>query len=193
MLPHDLKGLTLIPACDVHRAPESVPDEAGVYLFLLKGGQRILRATSYFETDDCLPLCICDHDHLYTGAASSLRDRLEQHMRRDMRSSSLRKTLLAIERQRRAVTGDHRKRGIVSESSLTNWMCRNAMIGIQFTSTPFDRERELIEHYTSPFNITLRRRHPYSKALMMWRSATFPPWRPQKRDALHIAEKNTAK
>lgn len=185
MLPDELKNLAFLSAHDIFRCPEDVPAYAGVYLVFLRGGLRILQATSYFDTAEEMPLSIRDHDHLYTGAASNLRDRLEQHMRRDIRSSSLRKTLLAIEHQQRAISGCGRHmRRIVNEESLTEWMCCNAVIGIQFTSAPFDRERELISRYHSPFNITLRRHHPYSKALMMWRSATFPRWRPTDRREL---------
>jgi hypothetical protein len=63
-------------------------------------------------------------------------------MRRDYRSSSLRKTLLSIESGCGAVSKTETAFcRIRSEPGLSKWLCRNALIGIEFTNSPFDRER----------------------------------------------------
>jgi hypothetical protein len=180
MLP--IKHLKLIPARKVLASLNCIPEEPGVYLFFLTGGTRLLEVTGYFDTDAREPLSAAGSQHLYTGAGHNLRKRLMQHFFRGAYSSSFRKTLLSIEHARRAVSKTQTLCCNVSgEATLSAWMFENVLVGFQSTSKPFEREREVIEQYVSPFNITLRRSHPYSKRLIGWRGAAFPPWQPAAR------------
>lgn len=178
MLPSELRHLKLIPAHRLLADLGAVPDVPGVYLLFLNGGMRLLEATAYFDTDLRMPLTARGKQHLYTGAADNLRKRLEQHFWRDAGSSSFRKTLLSIEHARCAVSKSRTPCCKISgEDTLSTWLFKNALVAIDFTQKPFERERALITRYASPFNITLRRQHPYSRSLMAWRSVAFPHWR----------------
>ncbi len=178
-----LPDFRLIPGDEVADDPASVPDEAGIYLFFLNGGAHLLEATGYFTTESRAPLRADDRLHLYTGAANSLRKRLKQHFHRDMRSSSLRKTLLSIEHANRAISRSRTpKCAITGEDTLSAWLFRNALVAIASTPTPFELERLVLAEHASPFNINWRRANVYSRSLMAYRKVAFPPWRPAHRN-----------
>lgn len=188
MIPRELKKLVLLPASLVFQQPMAVPMQAGAYLFFFNGGMRLLEATSYFACDPRSPLSIGGREHLYTGAARDLRIRLRQHLEADLTSSSLRMTLLAIEQKKRAISLSRTPDcAIKGEKTLTAWLCANAHIGLVLSEDPFKQERELLERYPSPFNIVLRRRHPYARALSKLRQAAFPAHAPERwRRVRHI-------
>jgi hypothetical protein len=177
LLPPHLSNLKLIPARELSANIGSAPGEPGVYLFFLAGGMELLGATSYFETGSPRPLTVHGRQHLYTGAAlHSLRHRVYANLRADVTSSSLCRSLLAIERARRAISksctpGCKQVRG---EQSIAAWLCKNAVVGIEETRDPYNRERELLAQLASPLNIVHRRDRPYARALSAWRCAAFP-------------------
>jgi predicted GIY-YIG superfamily endonuclease len=177
MLPAELKHLKLIPARKLLANLNCIPALPGIYLFFLCGGTRLLEVTGYFDTDAREPLTIRDGQHLYTGATHDLRRRLEQHFFRDSSGSSFRKTLLSIEHARHGVSKSRTPScKIKGEATLSKWLFENGLVAIQPVPQPFEREGELIGRYVSPLNITLRKQHPYSHALMGWRSVAFPPY-----------------
>jgi hypothetical protein len=188
MIPRELKKLVLLPASLVFQQPAAVPMEAGAYLFFFNGGMRLLEETSYFECDPRHPLCIEGREHLYTGAARDLRVRLRQHLESDLTSSSLRMTLLAIEQKKHAISRSETPDcGIKGEKTLTAWLCTNAYVGLVLSKDPFKQERELLERYPSPFNIVMRRQHPYARALSKLRQSAFPADAPERwRRVRHI-------
>ena len=183
MLPSDLQGLTIFPARLIVAEAQRLPDQPGVYLFFVRGGRRLLTATSYFDLECRRPLSFRRREHLYTGAARfSLRDRIQTNLRADVTSSSFTRSLLAIERARRAISksctpGCRRVRG---EQSLAAWLRINAVIGFETTRDPYGRERELLSRLASPLNIVHRRDHPYAQALSAWRCAAFPADVPER-------------
>lgn len=167
---------TLIQADALSVDFPEIPERSGVYLFYLDGGTRLLDRTGYFDTDLRSPLARHGRTHLYTGAAHNLRLRMKQHLDRDWRGSTFRKSLLAVEFARQAISRSRTPFSKVSdEQSLTMWLRSNMTVELQFTDTPFERERRLIKDGVSPLNITLRRDHPYSQRLMAWRMTAFPP------------------
>jgi hypothetical protein len=188
MIPNELKDLVLVPARHLLEDPLRFPAAPGAYLFFFKGGTRLLEATSYFKCDDRRPVSIRGRQHLYTGAARDLRVRLRQHMEADLTSSSLRMTLLAIEQNHRAISRSQTSAcAIKGEKTLTEWMCKNAYIGLMPADDPFKQEREILERYPSPFNIVMRRQHPYARALSNSRQIAFPAGRPENaRQVRHI-------
>lgn len=181
MLPVDLQHLILIPARFIVNKPHILPTGPGVYLFFLRGGSRLLAATNYAEFSSQRPLSIRGRQYLYTGAALRLAERLKQHMTSDLTSSSLRLSLLAIERIHKAISSSGTPAcNVRGEKSLSAWLSANAVVGIELTENPFERERELLATYPSPLNIALRREAPYARALSGWRQSTFPPSQPDR-------------
>jgi hypothetical protein len=182
MLPTELKHLKLIPTHKLWDNLASVPALPGIYMFFLRGGTQLLLATSYFEVGGGAPLSLRGREHLYTGAAAiTLRERLHQHLRADVTSSSLSRSLLAVERARQAIS----KSGtpacrVKGERTLTKWLKENALVGIETTDDPYGREEELLSQFASPFNIAHRRDRPFSRVLSEWRCAMFPAAKPNR-------------
>jgi len=176
MLPDDLRQLVVIPAGLVLRHEEQIPERPGIYMFFFRGGNRLLEASRYFDFSRHRPLGFRRRQHLYTGAGHDLRRRLKQHMT-FVAASSLRRSLLALERETQAISLSKTPEcEVVGEQSLTAWMCRNALIGIEIGRNPLERERALLSRYASPLNLTLRRQQPYARALTQMRLAAFPAW-----------------
>lgn len=172
----DPRNFKFIPVRDLIDDPDSVPNERGVYTFFFRGGARLLQETGWFELDGRRPLSVHGHAYLYTGGAYCVGNRLKQHVRVvNIHTSSLRTTLLAIECATNAIsrsgTSACRVRG---QQSLTEWLRKNAIVGIQFSKTPFELERKLLAVHPSPLNIVWRRQHPFARQLSAWRCEVFP-------------------
>jgi hypothetical protein len=181
MLPPDLQRLTIFPARLIVAAEERLPDRPGVYLFFIRGGSKLLAATSYFDLGCRRPLSFRRRQHLYTGATFDLRRRLRQHMA-IMEASSLRRSLLAVERQHKAISRSATPAcSVQGERSLTAWLCENALVGVEVAHDPLSRERELLSMYASPLNVTLRRGEPFARALLEMRREAFRSW-----DGAHV-------
>jgi len=174
MLPAQLQHLTLIPAHAVTEEPELVPNDPGVYLFFVRGGTVILRASGYFRSGGGQPLEVDGRQHLYTGAADKLQRRMKQHFLRDHRSSSFRTSLHALERIHHALsrTGTAMCK-VRDERTLSRWMSRNVTIAFEPHADPFNREKELLHFYPAPLNIALQSSQPYSQHLSACRERTF--------------------
>jgi hypothetical protein len=187
MLSKDLKQITPIPAKKLLDCISLVPNTGATYLLLFRGGVHLLEATSFFEVETRRPLRALvlggpeGAVHLYTGASRFLRDRLLQNFYSDVVSSSVRRTLLAIEHSRKALSTSRTPMCEVrGERSLTAWMRENVFVGILPTDDPFGRESEVLSRFCSPFNITLRRTRPYSRVLSHWRCVAFPAVRSER-------------
>jgi hypothetical protein len=181
VLPVDLQHLILIPARFIVNKPHILPTGPGVYLFFLRGGTRLLAATNYCQFSSQRPLSVRSRQYLYTGAALRLAERLRQHMTSDLTSSSLRLSLLAIERVHKGISSSGTPAcNVRGEKSLSAWLCANAVVGIELNENPFERERELLATYPSPLNIALRREAPYARALSGWRQSTYPASQPDR-------------
>ena len=172
----DLQGLIVFPARTIVADEQQLPEKPGVYMFFVRGGNKILSATAYFDLGGRRPLTFRRRQHLYTGAALDLRRRLRQHMKL-IELSSLRRSLLAVERQRKAISLSGTPQCAVNgELSLTAWLCSNALVGIETVDEPFDRERQLLSECASPLNLTLRRQEPFARSLLAMRRAAFRDW-----------------
>lgn len=184
MLPNDLRNIQLLTASAIVSSPEAVSAEAGVYLFFLRGGRQLLRATSY--PPSALPLLSTrGRQHMYTGASLNVRERLKAHLRADVTSSPLCRSLMAIEKKHKAIWKSGTSWSeIAGEKSLALWLCANATIGIELHTKPFWRERELLSRYASPLNIALRRKDAFARALAGWRCAAFPSAEPSRARAI---------
>jgi hypothetical protein len=177
MLPSELSNLKLIPASDLRAGFQRIPPDPGVYLFFVRGGDKLLEETAYPDDDQLSGLTAQGWQHLYTGAATNLRFRVSQHfLALSEENSSPRKTLMAIEflfgAVSNAVDSDI---AITDHETMSEWMYENILVGFERHPKPFEREQHLLGRYKSPFNIAHRRRHAYSKWLMRWREDAFPP------------------
>gem|GEM_PF-5557477 len=166
----------LIQASELRDSLAALPPEPGVYLWFVKHGDKLLEASSYFETDDRMPVTIGDHVHLYTGSAYDLRFRVGQHLRNECReNSSPRKSLLALEHMFSAITQVYGSQyDDLDAGGLTRWMYDNVIFAYEVHQSPVARETALIYRMATPFNIAHRRQHRYSKYLMAWRAIAFP-------------------
>ena len=172
----DYQNLKLLNAHDLLASLAAIPQRPGVYLLFLNGGMRLLRATGYFQVGPRRLISVQNAQHVYTGAAHNLRDRIEQHLRRDWRGSSFRKTLLAMQYARRAISKTRTPGSkVVGESTLTAWLRDNLRVAVIPTRAPFDVERKLIAATASPLNIAQRRRTGYPRRLAQWRRQAFAP------------------
>lgn len=174
MAPIDSTELILLSGSEVIDFPELVPAERGIYLVFLDGGRRLLEHTGYFRTETREPVSIGSKLHFYTGSAKNLRRRVVQHFVRDIRTSSLRKTLFSIEHAKQAISRSGTPRcHIRDEKTLSAWLFRNGSVAIGRAANPLAAERLLLQAFASPFNIK-GRASPYSDALAGWREAAFP-------------------
>ena len=182
MLTRDLKHFRLIPATAPNEIVPSVPERPGVYLFFFARGVQLLEAASFVDTSALPILQIKRHDHLYTGAAQfSLRQRLYANVRSDITSSSLCRSLLAMEQKCKAISRSGTPACAVrGERTLSQWIRKNALIAIEETRDPYGREQELLFRFSSPLNIAHRRQRPFARMLSAWRCAAFPADRPER-------------
>jgi hypothetical protein len=170
----DLTKFEFISVRDLIDHAHPVPDKPGCYGFFLRGGSRLLEATDWYKLDGRRPLTIRRHALLYVGAANWLGERFKQHMRIG-NLSSLRKSLLAVEYMREAISRSGTPAcNVRGQCTLTRWLCGNAIIGFRFTKNAFEMERRILAAHPSPFNIAWRREHPYARQLSAWKCEVFP-------------------
>lgn len=135
-----------------------------------------METSGYFDVSAPVPGRIGDHFHLYTGASATWGPRIKQHLAGDAWSSTLRRTLLAIELEvgaiRKAAIGP--QDSVPGEAELTDWLCANALLGVMETSRAFKEEEAILFSEPSPLNIDRRRTAPYARRLVAARDAHFP-------------------
>jgi hypothetical protein len=164
--------INLIPFAEIVNHPQVIPSAAGTYLIFVRHGARLLETSGYFELSGPAPLYSRGRVHLYTGAASDLRKRLLAHITTNRRSSDFRGSLLALERECRAISTSRTLHCEVDdERSLSRWLRANAYVSYE-TCDRYDqyfRERELLKILSSPLNIQGRRGSPFARRLSEWR------------------------
>lgn len=166
----------LIPSKDASFDPTVLPDGPGVYLVFFDSGQLVLEESGYLDFDTRLPDSIDGFDLLYVGATrDSLRLRALAHVRGDSRMSSLRMTVGAVLASRLGLepVGDGTRTYFNfgdGERRLTDWMRDHTQIAVIESDNPFAMERAILSVLPAPFNISERRRHPFSRYLMSLRA-----------------------
>jgi hypothetical protein len=172
----DLNSLHLLPAASIVAAPHQVPPDMGTYFIFFDSGQLLLERSGYLEFDDDFPISIDGFDLLYVGATmSQLRKRVLDHLTGNSRASSLRMTVgavLALELGLEPI-GDGSRTYFHfgdGEQRLTDWLVAHTRVAFVLTDDPFGDEKRAIAAAPVPFNISERKRHPYSKYLMSLRS-----------------------
>jgi hypothetical protein len=167
--------LMLIPARIILADPDILPDAEGVYYFLLAGGTKLLRASNYFKFYDREPLSHRDDVHLYTGASVRLRSRIMCHLVGGADQSGLRKTLVALEFARSAISKTQTPSCHISDrQGLNRWLARNASIAYVPCPNARERERRLLTRLISPLNLQGSHNPKYALQLLDWRRQYFP-------------------
>lgn len=172
----DLTSLRPTPAADLLAPAGQMPSEMGVYFIFFDSGQLLLERSGYLEFDDAFPISVDGFDLLYVGATMNrLRDRVKDHLTGNSRASSLRMTvgaLLTLELRLEPV-GDGSRTYFHfgdGERRLTDWLVSNTRVAFAPSANPFGDEKRVLTSVPVPFNISERKRHPYSKYLMTLRS-----------------------
>jgi hypothetical protein len=163
--------LCLVPARVILRDPTVIPDTEGVYYAFLEGGMDLLSATSYFEYASRDPLTHDGAAHLYTGASINMRARLLCHLIGGEEQSGFRKTLMAVEFARKAISetktpGSH----VTNNRSLSGWLSSNAQFAFVPCSDAKTQERQLLRGIPSPLNIRNQRSPEFARQLLGWRA-----------------------
>ena len=148
----------------------------GVYGILFDCGQLLLECSGWLEFDERFPVCMDGFDLLYVGASlDPLRRRVLCHLTGNTRTSSLRMTVGAILSRELELepTGAGNRTCYdfgAGEARLTEWLVNHTRVGLIPTPNPFGLEKTILRDVPLPFNISERRRHPYSKFLMAVRA-----------------------
>jgi hypothetical protein len=153
---HDasLKRLRLVPADVVLNDDRSVPKVAGVYLVFFNGGFDLLNAICYFRCIADEPLALGRDVLLYIGASACLRARAVEHLTGSVERSSLRRRLRAIQLSYGAISKTETPGCcFADEIGLSKWMLNNVHFAFVTCFNFHDRERQLLNSVTSPFNL----------------------------------------
>lgn len=160
------EGFRLIPGSQLTRS--SIPDGAGVYAFLLLGGERMLAAMNYVPNSDRkLWSPAGRHCHAYTGSTRHLWGRLQDHMVGDRFRSTFRRSLLAIEHEYGALsaTGLAMPPAPNREAALTLWLSLYAVVAVMPCEDWGEVERGILARAGSPLNIRHRTPDSFSGRL----------------------------
>ena len=163
------QGFTFVSARAYLEDKTLLPARPGVYVLLFSeaDASRILARSGYFP-DPSLPAWRYDgFQHLYTGEAYFLRQRLEEHLAKDSSRSPLRETLLALHWSTDALHGgpvisDDRH---ATDAALNAWMLDRVLIGFKVCGYGREVERNMLKRAASPLNIRDRQATPYSELL----------------------------
>lgn len=159
--------LRLLPAKLILAAPREVPKGEGVYGIFFAGGAALLRATSYSNHATAWPLADKEHVHLYTGASQDLLARSVCHL---TAQSNLRKTLIATEFARRAISRTNTPSCNVKDKyGLDEWLLQNANFAFIRCDDARGYERRLLQKFASPLNIRCQMSLSFAQQLQNWR------------------------
>lgn len=143
----DRDSLTVLPSDRAFLSLHMVPEEPGVYLYLLPAETGLPR--NLLAQSSPWKIAGTWSEVLYVGATTwSLRERLKSHFGPRSESSSLRMSLgLLLEDQLdlQVHTIDKRRKFYFEpEQSLTDWILNNTHIAYFLTASPMEDERKLI-------------------------------------------------
>jgi hypothetical protein len=168
--------LCLIPASVIISDPDTVPDAEGVYYAFVKNGLKLLRDADYFNFNWREPLTHENDAHLYTGASRNMRSRVICHLRGGADQSGLRKTLVALEYARNALSGATTPAGppITDRRALNEWMAEAMNFAFVPCADSRRHERRLLASIVSPLNLRGQKTLDYARQLLKWRAQYRP-------------------
>jgi hypothetical protein len=138
-----------------------------LYAFMIRGGDQLLDASGYFDLGGKPPTSVEGYCHLYTGYTHQLSTRLKRHLKGDVRTSTLRKSLLSID-----VLCVPKEKSILNsatpfnEEPLNQWLATNAVVAVRRAECPELAEKDLLLRTASPLNITERKVQKYARRLI---------------------------
>jgi hypothetical protein len=186
----EFDSVPLHPAQDVVSNAALGANTRGVYGIFFDRKALLLERSGYLEFDKTLPIEVDDHDLLYVGASiDPLRRRVLAHLTGNSKASSLRMTLGAIlteELLLDPIAGANR--GYYDfgfgEARLSQWIVSTTRIGFYPSDDPYDLERDILRCVPLPLNIDQRKRHRFSRYLLMLRG--YYSARPTQRGRLPV-------
>lgn len=144
--------------------PSTVPDGPGVYAVFLKNGRCLLQASGFIEHQSTPFWHHQGADHVYTGETYGLRTRLYDHLVGDIRASTLRESLLAL--QFNLDDSFREEAGPTIEKNLSDWLRANAVIGFKSCGYVQDVERVILDATASPLNVSRANSTNYARLLL---------------------------
>ena len=186
----DFNSVGLHPAQDVVSNSALGAKTRGVYGIFFDRKELLLERSGYLEFDNKLPMEVDDHHLLYIGASiDPLRRRVLTHLTGNSKGSSLRMTLGALlteELLLDPIAGP--SRGYYDfghgEARLSEWIVRSTRIGFYPSDDPYDLERHILQSVPLPLNIDQRKKHRFSRYLLMLRG--YYSARPKQRGRLPV-------
>jgi hypothetical protein len=167
----------LRPSAEVVAERGSTLGAAGVYFVFFDALEGLLHRSGYYHFNPDRPYSQEGYELLYVGASvDPLSRRVLEHLNGNTKGSSLRMTvgaLMSSELGLEPVTTPRRTYfdfGSDGEARLTDWMLAHTRVATAASAQPYADERELLTTIPLPFNISERRRHPFSKYLMAQRA-----------------------
>src|SRR5258706_12156897 len=127
------EGFELRSANDLSQDVAPIADVgAAIYAFLFRDGDWLLKASGYFELGGKPPVCVGGYSHLYTGQTYDLARRIKNHLRGDVRTSTLRKSLLSIDTLCLTAGRPVLKNAAPhNEALLTKWLAANGVVAFR--------------------------------------------------------------
>lgn len=170
----DRVSLTVMPSHEAAAALEKIPEQAGVYMFLLSDRVTVPGANGAGPnrwSDGEI-----EGDVLYVGATTwSLRERIKSHFALRSESSSMRMSLgllLAEQLNLQVRTIDTRRSFYFEpEQALTGWLKEHTTTTFFVTDTPMDDERELVARGYGLLNISGAASTEFRRSISAMRSS----------------------
>lgn len=167
--------LCLIPAEEIIESAKWVPAGPGVYYAFFNRGMDILRRASYFDYSAHAPLTHGTDAHLYTGSSCRMRERALAHLKGDANQSPLRKTLVALEFARAAISRTRTPNcAIRDKESLDAWLLANTHFAFIPCANARAQELRILRTVVSPLNIRSQRSTEFADRLLQFRAKFFP-------------------
>lgn len=163
--------LFLVPARVLLADPTRVTDQEGVYYVFFEGGDDLLRAASYYDYNHREPHSYKNFFHLYTGASNKMRSQARRHLTGAADRTDLRRTLVALQLAREAITKTNTKNCTVTDRhGLDLWLAGSAQFAFIPCENTRARLRSGLRSIASPLNITGQRDPTFATQLRRWRA-----------------------
>jgi hypothetical protein len=174
-----LETRPLVPASAILDDFEIVPDEPGVYAWFFRPVPPRVPWTDCFGRNGYRLLYVgIAPRHRVSGkdrTRRTLRERMKNHLRGSISSSTLRISLAALLKGQKRILTERTPRGSVRigehEDKVTSWMVSSGSVVWLQHSRPWEIEAQLMGMYSLPLNIKGNRDHPFAHELRLLRRA----------------------
>jgi hypothetical protein len=166
------EGFDFVAGARFMRSHRFVSEKRGIYVLLIRDGDKLLEAAGYSDMGGAAAPAWTvgngEYTHLYTGCSGNLRMRVKRHLVRDVRVSSFRKSLLALDAKFGVInaTGHPFPMEPHQEAGLDLWLAMHGVVGFRRCEDDRASEAELLARSPSPLNAQGRPRTPFDKMLL---------------------------